>query len=59
MELINKVEYNITFGYEGPICQAFSKNNMCYISKLKHNILDDYSKLNNNIYIYMKISICL
>lgn len=49
--LINNAKLNIGFGYGGPlnICQAFSKNNYFYIDKLKHEILDYYKLLNNNV----------
>ena len=50
--LINNAKLNIGFGYGGPlnICQAFSKNNIFYIDQLKHEILDYYKNINNNVY---------
>jgi hypothetical protein len=50
--LINNAQLNVGFGYGGPlnICQAFSKNNAFYIDKLKHQVLNDYKKINNNVY---------
>jgi hypothetical protein len=35
--MINKADLNITFGNGGPlsICQAFSKNNLCYVGNIE------------------------
>lgn len=35
--LINKADLNVTFGVGGPLtmCQAFSKNNLCYVGKIE------------------------
>jgi hypothetical protein len=37
MYMINKADLNVTFGTGGPLsmCQAFSKNNLCYVGKLE------------------------
>ena len=50
--LINNTKLNVGFGYGGPlnICQAFSKNNAFYIDKLQHVVLNDYKRINNNVY---------
>jgi hypothetical protein len=52
LEIINKAECNIIFGFGGAlnICQSFSKNNMCYIGKLHNKILETYKNINNNLY---------
>lgn len=52
IEIINKADYNITFTIGGPynLCQAFSKNNICYISNFQHQVIDDYIRINNNSY---------
>jgi hypothetical protein len=52
IKIINKAKYNIIFGIGGPltICQAFSKNNISYISNFKNYVTDYYEKLNKNIY---------
>lgn len=49
---INQAVVNITFGYGGPlnICQAFSRQNLAYVSGLQHEVLSDYIRINKNLY---------
>ena len=51
VELINKSDCNILFGIGGPlnICLSFSKNNICYVSNIYHNTLEEFIKINTNI----------
>lgn len=52
VEIINKASYNITFGWGGPfmLCNAFSKNHIGYVSKLKHEYLTQMISINKNIH---------
>lgn len=56
IEIINKADMNICFGLGGPfnLCQAFSKNNICYVSNYSDprsdKILDRYISINKNSY---------
>jgi hypothetical protein len=52
IELINKADTNICFGIGGPfnLCQAFSKNNISYVSNFSHPVLLEYININKHIY---------
>lgn len=52
INIINNAKMNITFGWGGPLnlCQSFSKNNICYVGKLEHSLLNNYQKNNKNLY---------
>lgn len=52
IELINKAYTNISFGIGGPfnLCQAFSKNSICYVSNFSHPVLLEYININKDIY---------
>jgi hypothetical protein len=52
VELINKADMNICVGIGGSLnlCQAFSKNNICYISNFNHPVIDYYTQINKNLY---------
>lgn len=50
--IINNAICNIGFGYGGPLnlCMSFSKNNLFYIDELKHECLNNYNKITNQLY---------
>lgn len=52
INLIKNAKCNIVFGIGGPLslCQAFSQNNICYISDFKNYITDFYENINGNLY---------
>jgi hypothetical protein len=56
VEIINKANYNVTFGIGGQfvMCQAFSKKNYCFINTIKHTAVDQFTKINNNTYIKLE-----
>lgn len=50
VELINKADCNIVFGLGGPyyLCNAFSKNNIFYISEFHDIDVDNFHNVNKN-----------
>lgn len=52
IEIMNKARFNITFGWGGSfvITNAFSRNNICYVSSIKHEILNRMMNTNDKIY---------